>query len=267
MVGVKSDSADGDNDAITLIAAFKTVDGKQHDISVVRSRNTEGIIRVDSMFGVYYDYMGPEHTKIASVVTTASETAGMWRGYSARIRIVRTGDNFVVKSTAVSNTKDWSAVVDSDFIFTISFSLNDLPALAKFKGLTQYGYGAVSQLDASYTNYQRPDEDGRNYYATAIEAIKACYYAERLTIVSGTVANGGVLPIPAGYTKSQCRFFLMPDVATLGSGAGKGIKTLNLTYDPTTLAVTSSIVRTDGVTYSMQAAYIVAAVSDFKLFK
>ena len=269
VVGVKATSADADNDAITLIIGFVTVDGVQHDISVVRSCSLEAHIKVSTMFGVYYDYMLPDQTTIKTVDTTTGGevTTGNWRGRFARIRVTRTGDTYVVKSTVNSLTNNWSTVTDADFVFSMTFTLNDLAILNKFKGSTRYGYGAVSQNTATYINYQRPDEDGKNYYATAIEAIKACYYAERLTIISGTVANGGVLPIPAGYTKSQCRFFLMPDVATLGSGAGKGIKTLNLTYDPTTLAVTSSIVRTDGVTYSMQAAYIVAAVSDFKLFK
>ena len=270
VVGVKGTSTDTDDDVIALVIGYAEVNGVEHTLSVLRMANAVqsgdfGYV-AGMQLGVYYDFHLPDQKTVKTVDTSAVDGAGAWKGRFARIRVTRTGNTYVVKSTAIA-ANNWATVVDTDFIYTMTFTLDDLPELAIFKGSTRYGYASLSQLDSTYINYQRPDEDGKNYYATAIEAVKACYFADRLTIVSGTITHGGVLPIPDGYTASQCRFFLMPDTATLGSGVSKGIKGINLTYDAATLAVTSTVTRTDGVTYAMQAAYVVAAVSDFKLFK
>jgi len=271
VVGVKATSTDIDDDIIGLVIGYVEIDGKEHTLSVLRMPKA---IQVSDFgyvagyqFAVYYDFHLPDQKPVALVDTIATDTnTGIWRGRYARIRVNRTGNTYVVKSTAIT-TSNWSAAVDADFIYSMTFTLDDLPELAKFKGSTRYGYSALSQIDASFINYQRPDEDGKNYYATALEAIRASYFADNMAIISGVVANGGVIPLPGGLTAGQCRVFLMPDKSVLGGGVNLGIKGLNLSHDPNTLVVTSTVTRTNGITYGMQAAYIIVGLPSFKLFK
>jgi hypothetical protein len=65
--------------------------------------------------------------------------------------VKRVGDTFTIKATKI-DANTWATVTDSDYIFTMTFTLNDLPELAIFKGPTQYGYGAYSQMDAQFIN-------------------------------------------------------------------------------------------------------------------
>ncbi len=264
VVGVPATSADGDSDAISIIIGYVEVNGVQRTLSVVRSRSIEAHLKVTTQFGIYYDYQLPDQLTVATVDTTASETVGSWRGYYSRIHVKRVGNTFTVKATKL-DTKTYSSVTDADYIFNMTFTLDDLPELAIFKGPIQYGYGAFSQTDAAYINYLRPDADGRNYYGTTIEAMKALYWQRNAVIQSGIIAHGGVLPIPAGLTRDQCRYYLTIDKLLNGT-ASSAIQDINLTYDPTTYVVTASFTRADGSTIAGNAAYTVLAAPGFKLF-
>lgn len=263
-LGVPATSTDADNDAITLVIAYKVAGGYQRTISVVRSQSTETHVKTDSLFGVYYDYQLPDQKKIASVVTT--DTLTPWKGRFARIRVVRVGNKFTVTSTAIQ-AGSWASAVDADFIYKIEFTLDDMPELAPFKGLNRFGYGAISQLDSTYHAFVRPDSDDSNYYATVGAVINDLYWQQNIVVMTGTVVDGGVVPLPAGFAAAETMTFLYPHRRVEGNPSlFRPVIGMNVSFNESTRVVTATMPYNGG-TDSLELAYQVLAMPGGSLLK
>lgn len=263
-VGLPMTSVDGDNDAITLVIAFKTVDGKEHTLNVVRGGSIEGHLKTTTLFGVYYDYILPDQ-KTVKVVDTG-EAPHAWRGYYARMRVVRKGDEFTVLSTP-ADTRTWGTATDADFIHRIDFTLNDLPELAKFKGLNRFGYGSLSQTDSTYRAYVRPDVDDGNHYATMGATIKELYWQQNIVMLTGTVRDGGVVPLPAGFTAKETLTFLYPHRRIEGAPtAYQPMTGLGISFDESTRVVTARA-NYGGGSDPIEMAYYVLAMPSGNFLK
>lgn len=263
-VGLPMTSVDGDNDAITLVIAFKTVDGKEHTLNVVRGGSIEGHLKTTTLFGVYYDYLLPDQKTVMAVDT--GEAPHAWRGYYARMRVVRKGDEFTVLSTP-ADTRTWGTATDADFIHRIDFTLNDLPELAKFKGLNRFGYGSLSQTDSTYRAYVRPDVDDGNHYATMGATIKELYWQQNIVMLTGTVRDGGVVPLPAGFTAKETLTFLYPHRRIEGTPTAYLPMTgLGISFDESTRVVTAKA-NYGGGSDPIEMAYYVLAMPSGNFLK
>ena len=263
-VGLPMTSVDGDNDAITLVIAFKTVDGKEHTLNVVRGGSIEGHLKTTTLFGVYYDYLLPDQKTVMAVDT--GEAPHAWRGYYARMRVVRKGDEFTVLSTPAA-TRTWGTAMDADFIYRIDFTLNDLPELAKFKGLNRFGYGSLSQTDSTYRAYVRPDVDDGNHYATMGATIKELYWQQNIVTLTGTVRDGGVVPLPAGFTAKETLTFLYPHRRIEGTPTAYLPMTgLGISFDESTRVVTAKA-NYGGGSDPIEMAYYVLAMPSGNFLK
>ena len=267
VVGLPSSSADGDNDVLAIVIGYVEISGVQHTLSVLRTNNIDKgpAMAFETQLGVYYDYQLPDQKTVVKVDTSASETPTIWRGKYSRIFVKRVGDTFTVKATKI-DANTWATVTDSDYIFTMTFTLDDLPELVIFKGPTQYGYGAYSQVDAQFINYLRPDLDGRNFYATTTEVLKAAYWQQNAVIQSGKIAHGATLPIPAGLTRAQCKYYVFAGDTKVMNGTS-GWSAIVASYDPSTFVVTGTVRDLTGVNKPINLNYVVLATPGFKLLK
>lgn len=258
-VGLPLSSTDGDNDAITLVIAFKTKDGREHTLNVVRSGSIETHVKATTLFGVYYDYQLPDQLQVAAVDT--GETPFPWRGRYARIRVTRRGDAFTVASTdALAQT--WASAVDADFKHVIQFTLNDRPELALFKGVNRFGYGSLSQLDSSYRAYVRPDVDDAGHYATAGAVLKELYWQQNITMLKGTVVDGGVVPLPAGFAAKETMTFLYPSRRVEGDPiAYRPLVGIGVSFNETTRVATGKAKYSGGEDPIEMAYYVLAMPS------
>lgn len=269
-VGVDANSPDGDNDAITLVIAFKSTNGKEQTITIVRAASIENHLRVPTMLAAVYDYQLPDHKIITSVET--NEVKGTaWKGRFSRIVVTRVGDRIDVKATNIE-ARSWASATDADFVHTMSFTLNDIPELAIFKGENRFGYGAVSQNTATYKAYVRPDADDRNYYATHAAALKALAWHKDIRIFNGTAIHGSTLPLPTGASASEVMYFISPRRRIIGNGAHalSEITRMNYAINQSTRVVTASCSYTyAGVTYtdSMEVSYYGVVIPGGKFFK
>lgn len=263
-VGLPLSSTDGDNDSITLVIAFKTKDGKEHNLSVVRSGSIENHLKVTTLFGVYYDYQLPDQ-KTVGVVDTG-ETSFVWKGHYARMRIKRRGEAFVVESTPATQSS-WAAATDSDFVHKIEFTLNDLPELAVFKGLNRFGYGALSQTHSTYRAFVRPDVDDRAHYATMGAVLKELYWQQNIAIITGTVRDGGVVPMPQGFAAKETMTFLYPHRRVEGDPmANRPMIGFGISFNETTRVATAKANYAGGFD-PIELAYYVVGMPGGNLLK
>lgn len=269
-VGVDATSTDADNDAITLVIAFKSTNGKEQTITVVRSASIENHVKTPTLFSVAYDYCLPDQKLIASVET--NEVKGSpWKGRFSRIVVTRVGDKIDVKATNIE-ARSWASATEADFIHKMSFTLNDMPELAIFKGENRFGYGAVSQTTATYKTYVRPDADDRNYYATHAAALKALAWHKDVVITNGIAVHGAALPTPAGFSASEVRYFISPRRRVVGNAAHElsEITRVNLALNQASRTVTATCTYTfAGVSYTdnMEVNYYAVAIPGGKFFK
>lgn len=263
-VGLPLSSTDGDNDSITLVIAFKTKDGKEHNLSVVRSGSIENHLNVTTLFGVYYDYQLPDQ-KTVGVVDTG-ETPFAWKGHYARMRIKRRGEAFVVESTPATQSS-WAAAVDSDFVHKIEFSLSDMPELAVFKGLNRFGYGALSQTHSTYRAFVRPDVDDRAHYATMGAVLKELYWQQNIAIITGTIRDGGVVPMPQGFAAKETMTFLYPHRRVEGDPmANRPMIGFGISFNETTRVATAKANYAGGFD-PIELAYYVVGMPSGNLLK
>lgn len=164
---LRSDST-WQNDPIGLIVGYvQDLDGTTHALSIMRNvwpcysgadkaitvmvdYNTVGQVYIKgSSAGLYWvdgsDANGP-----------MTVTSGMWavKPWSlapngCRLKVTRAGDTFTVETTEYDST---AFVAAAKFTFT----LNDDPSLARFKGPTRYGYAAISQDNVVWDVQTRP---------------------------------------------------------------------------------------------------------------
>lgn len=263
-VGLPLSSTDGDNDSITLVIAFKTKDGKEHNLSVVRSGSIENHLKVTTLFGVYYDYQLPDQKTVGTVDT--GEPIFQWKGRYARLRVTRRGERFVVESTPAVQSS-WGAATDADFVHKIEFTLSDMPELAVFKGLNRFGYGALSQTHSTYRAFVRPDVDDRAHYATMGAVLKELYWQHNIAIITGTVRDGGVVPMPAGFAAKETMTFLYPHRRVEGDPmAVRPLTGFGISFNETTRVATARA-NYSGGNDPFEMAYYVLGMPSGNLLK
>lgn len=138
-----------------------------------------------------------------------------------RVKITRDGDNFRIDLYRQNNTES----VEETFRFNIQTGENSstvgdiwrpgnpldsatLTALAPFRGAQPFGYCAHSQPNSTYENIKRPDEDGKNFYASVPEVMEALSPMSMVRVFSGRSSNligknasqyPSVIPAPVIY--------------------------------------------------------------------
>lgn len=269
-VGVDADSPDADNDGINLVIAFRSTNGKEQTITIVRGASIETHMKVPTLLAAVYDYYLPDQKLITSVETNEVKGAP-WKGRFSRIVVTRSGDKIDVKATNIE-ARSWASATEADFIHKMSFTLNDLPELAIFKGENRFGYSAVSQTTATYKTYVRPDADDRNYYATQAAALKALAWHKDISIINGKAVHGAVLPLPAGYTASEVMYFISPRRRIVGNAAHNlsEITRMNLSVSQSTRTVTATCSYVYGgtaYTDNMEVNYYGVAIPGGKFIK
>jgi hypothetical protein len=133
------DNYSGLDSAMQVAVDYNTIGG-----TVIAEQN-EGLLWVDGTPAT-----GPAPTT-ESLGGTAPHAFKPWAQApnGIQLRVTRTGDTFTIET---SNYDVPGLVPEA----TLTFSLNDHPALARFKGPSPYGYVAISQDNAIWEANQRP---------------------------------------------------------------------------------------------------------------
>lgn len=160
---VQVSAVDTDDDNIGLCLAFATDPdtGESHTLTVHRAMNGAAPMLLFIDLGL----SGGKALRMRSILngltwadgTVADSTNGQplihgsWTdaGIGCRLRVIREGDQFTVKTSQVNSTEFFEPA-------TFSFNLNDDKRYEVFKGYQQYGYIAQSQRYATWTVNERP---------------------------------------------------------------------------------------------------------------
>lgn len=119
-----------------------------------------------------------------------------------RIRIERNGDNYrldMYKQNDVNtveeifyfniSTGEYSSFVSGTKAQSGTLDAATVNELKPFRGAQPFGYCAHSQPFSTYKNLKRPDEDGKNFYASVPEVMEAISPMSMVRIFSGRSAN------------------------------------------------------------------------------
>ncbi len=133
------DNYSGLDSAMQVAVDYNTIGG------IVIAEQNEGLLWVDGTPAT-----GPAPTK-ESLGGTAPYAVKPWAEApnGIQLRVTRNGDQFTIET---SNYDVPGLVPEA----TLTFSLNDHPSLARFKGPSPYGYVAISQDNAIWEAHQRP---------------------------------------------------------------------------------------------------------------
>ena len=207
----KLSSTENDDDYIGVVIGFykDPTTGKEYTLSVIRNANL-GSNYPSATTVRYNGFQGDAWTMYSGGIVPA---ASNWSGVgSTRVRVVRTGDVFKIEVYGFTNLEG-DRLIDS-----LTVDLNSDARLAVFKGTTRVGYCCQSQNNAIFANIIRPNEDLRNQYASE-QTIKDLVTSmeSNVSITTGVIADGGQIPIPAGFTAAQCIFHVEPKSLTLAA--------------------------------------------------
>jgi hypothetical protein len=139
-VVIKSDNADDDNNG--LILAFNRVASVNNRLIINAQRG--GGLNPTFSHGVYVNTTLPAIAQSDFAGHQAPNAGDGWSGRFTRIRVTRTGDNFKVECSP------WNSML-FDPAGTFTFTLNDRPDLAQFKGRKAYGLINQSQSQTYFT--------------------------------------------------------------------------------------------------------------------
>lgn len=175
ITGVSSNNAD--DDGIGVIFAMVVVDGIEHTLSAVCS----GTDTRTSHFAVTYNlYQGERGQK--TLFTHATTLKHGWDEIPERIITVkRRGDVFSIHVTAM--------MTDAGSEQSFEFDVKDYPELSIFRGAVRFGYCAWSQASSTWRNILRPDEDGKNFYASQKLYRDNFSWSNRIKTVSGSITH------------------------------------------------------------------------------
>ncbi len=139
-VQLRSNAAD--NDRMAVILAFVVdEDGKEHTLSAIRSHEES-----NWDWAIWYNYRQPTQLMIDRRQIDGEDRSRSWNYWypsGTIVRVIRNEDEFTIRATGAG---------DSEFHpnSEITFSLNDDPRFAKFKGAKQIGFAAHSQQHAGF---------------------------------------------------------------------------------------------------------------------
>lgn len=145
-------STDNDDDAVGVVIAFaKDLNGREHTLTAIRTRNTDqphvGIGSNVVQWAVVYNYRMND-AKIIDYKTISDDSVGAWSAIpnGVRIRVERNKDIIKAKTTSMNNP---NIFIESSLI---SIDLNSDPSLLVFRGAASYGYSCLSQNSSSFSN-------------------------------------------------------------------------------------------------------------------
>lgn len=151
---VQLSSNRADDDSIGVVVGFVHEGDERHALTLMAHRQGMPAPALSVQFDVHMD----DHVEIQTL--TSSETfpdGPLWGVHNwnlipngIRLRVVRTGDLF----------ECWMGPDDSTELgatpLYLSFTLNDNPELARFKGAQPVGFAAISQAGATWHTYETP---------------------------------------------------------------------------------------------------------------
>lgn len=164
-------SASTDNDVISLIIAYtedendltlnnafntntpyvNTTDEfipRQHTLSLIRLRSNQFID--DLRYAIVYNYTQSDEKIIVTGGNLPWLTNQDWLSNSVDVEVLRIENDITVRTSNFSDAPGGKGELG----FPLSFNLNDFPETIKFIGPKSYGYGAYSQIGASFTNVE-----------------------------------------------------------------------------------------------------------------
>lgn len=139
-----------DDDTISLVIAYAVdSNGVQHTLSACRDAggmSTTG-------FRLIYDHQQPTQWIVSQVpagsLTLYKNTAGSgWFGRSAKLQVIRDGDQVVIRTTEFFDTGSAAPA----YTQSLTVNLQNDPRLQLFSAPCSYGYGVQSQAGAAYKN-------------------------------------------------------------------------------------------------------------------
>jgi hypothetical protein len=147
-------STNGDDDFIGVVLGFVRDDvaGQNHTLDLVLTRGARNYenrpIWPSQVLCTDFQYKNTwvaQNGRYKELSVVQGPDVGGWSGAFKRVKILRRGDQFTIQATA------WSGAT-YDPAYNMSFNLNDIPELAKFKGPSPIGFGAMSQPLATFNN-------------------------------------------------------------------------------------------------------------------
>lgn len=195
-------SAYGDNDLIGVVIGFYVdVSGRERTLSW--SCRQDGGVGTLKGAALCLDY-NQNSQVITPIKPTVSLSAHSNWGTTGprRVRIERNGDNYRIDQYKQNDTN----TVEEIFYFNIqtgeyssfvggvkkqsgTLDAATISALAPFRGAQPFGYCAHSQPYSTYTNIRRPDEDGKNFYASVPEVMDALSPMSIIRVSNGRSNN------------------------------------------------------------------------------
>lgn len=222
ITGVSSTS--GDDDWIGVIFAFVEQDGIQHTLSALCSgTNTHA-----EHFQVTYNFhQGDTYSSKVLYKATTDVDSG-WNNVPERvITVIREGDKFSIDVTAYKDV-DGTAV-------SFEFDVTEHDELSMFRQAVRFGYSALSQPYSTWRNIIRPDEDGKNYYASQKLLLDNFSWSKRVKCIVGQIEDQSsddentyyVLPIPEQYLGMEYNVWVNYAV---GGDSFQGISDLEISH-------------------------------------
>jgi hypothetical protein len=144
-------SSGADNDSISIVIAFATSGTKgqpgyrEYTLSAVRTRNGVLIGGVPANWVLVYNFGQSDQAILANGNALMVTNSANWNSAKTRVRIERRGDQI----TAYAG--DWNAATYS-LGSKLTLDLGTNPLLNKFQGPKSWGLGALSQINATFTN-------------------------------------------------------------------------------------------------------------------
>lgn len=244
-------STNGDDDGIGIILAFykDPITGKEHTLSLQRWLGVTNTGDAD----IYYDYNYSQRDGYRFRSAGSRKQFG-WNAVGETIVAAKRVGNLIhctVREFSALNPRQ--PIVDE---YTIN--LESDPRFSVFLGEAKYGYCAQSQQDSTWRSIKWPEGDGRGYYASmkALRDIKA-QCLDKAIILSGVVAHGAKVPLPAGFTIADVKIIAIPQTF---NGHASFIKEYRCAIDPATGSVTHSGVAGDGTVITGTVRYYLVGV-------
>jgi hypothetical protein len=152
---------------------------------------------------------------------------------------------FTAVKTAVNSKADLNGSVDNNWscnaltVTTISLGGTSLTSTATelnlLDGFTLIHGSSASSGGVSSTSLVT-EELAQEYVDTEIAA-----KASKVSIITGTIANGAVIPLPSGYIEAQCKWIVSVGTVSTTHGDHNASHDMTFTADGTRTVTTSGI--------------------------
>ena len=247
-VGLSSTNADDDSIGIILAFHKDPVTGKENTLSLTRNLGSQNTGDNDIAYTFNFGQRDTYRIRIAG----SRKQIGWKAAGETIVRAQRVGNLIHCTVREFSALDAAQPIVDE---YTIN--LDSDPRFAVFLGESRYGYCAQSQQDSTWRSIRWPEGDGRGYYASmkALRDIKE-QCLDKAIILSGVVAHGATIPLPAGFSRSDVKTIVIPETF---NGHASFLKEYRCSADANGV-VTHSAVAGDGTVVTGTVKYYLVGV-------